>query len=84
MGFVKKAFKSVTKLVSGLFSAPKAPKAPKAPPPIQTPTMEDRAGIAAAADAARRRERVASGRAATMLSDQSNYTDPTIGRKKLG
>lgn len=82
MGFVKKAFKSVTKLVSGLFSAPKV-KVP-APPPIQTPTMEDRAGIAAAADAARRRERVASGRAATMLSDQSNYTDPTIGRKKLG
>ena len=81
MGFVKKAFKGVTKLVSGLFSAPKVPKAP---PPIQTPTMEDRAGIAAAADAARRRERVASGRAATMLSDQSNYTDPTIGRKKLG
>lgn len=80
MGFVKKAFKSVTKLASGLFSAPKV----KAPPPIQTPTMEDRAGIAAAADAARRRERVASGRAATMLSDQSNYTDPTIGRKKLG
>lgn len=80
MGFVKKAFKSVMKSVSGLFSAPKV----KAPPPIQTPTMEDRAGIAAAADAARRRERVASGRAATMLSDQSNYTDPTIGRKKLG
>lgn len=80
MGFVKKAFKSVGKLVSGLFSAPKVPKAPA----IQTPTMEDRAGIAAAANAARRRERVASGRAATMLSDQSNYTDPTIGRKKLG
>lgn len=77
MGFVKKAFKSVGKLVSGLFSAPKAPA-------IRTPTMEDRAGIAAAANAARRRERVASGRAATMLSDQSNYTDPTIGRKKLG
>lgn len=38
MGFVKKAFKSVSKLVSGLFSAPKVPKAP---PPIQTPTMED-------------------------------------------
>lgn len=82
MGFIKKAFKSVTKLVSGLFSAPKV-KVP-APPPIQTPTMEDRAGIAAAADAERRRQRVASGRAATMLSDQSTYTDPTIGRKKLG
>jgi len=77
MGFVKKAIKKVAK---GIFGSPKV----KEPPPIQTPTMEDRAGISAAADAARRRERMAAGRAATMLSDQSTYTDPTIGRKKLG
>lgn len=80
MGFVKKAFKAVTKIVGGLFGAAKAPK----PQPLALPTPAETANIGAVADAERRRARLASGRASTMLSDQSSYADPTVGRKQLG
>lgn len=51
--------------------------APAAAPSVATPAVQ------AAADAERRRQRASSGRAATMLTDQSNYTAPTIGTTKL-
>lgn len=75
MGFV---FKAAKKIIGGLFG-----DTPK-PQPLQNPNATDMAAIGAAADAERRRARAASGRAATMLSNQSTYSDPTVGRKQLG
>lgn len=66
--------------MSGLFGSKPAPAAmttPAAAPSVATPAVQ------AAADAERRRQRAATGRAATMLTDQSNYTAPTIGTTKL-
>ena len=58
-------------------SSPKTPMAPAPVPTVATPAAE------AAAEAARRRERAASGRAATMLTNQESYSSPTIGATKL-
>lgn len=77
MGFV---FKAAKKIIGGLFGAVDKPK----PQPLALPTPAETANIGAVADAERRRARAASGRAATMLSDQSSYTDPIVGRKMLG
>lgn len=63
--------------MSGLFSSPKVPK-PKPPP-----SVAQSEGVQAAADAERRRQRLASGRASTMLSDQENMSAPMVGTRKL-
>lgn len=65
--------------MSGFFGKKDTPVAttPAAAPSVATPAVQ------AAADAERRRQRAATGRAATMLTDQSNYTAPTIGTTKL-
>lgn len=67
--------------MGGLFggSKPKAVVQPTVPPP---PTV-DTPAVQAAADAERVRARKASGRAATMLSSQDNYSAPTVGTKTL-
>ena len=58
-------------------SKPKTPMAPAPTPSVATPAVE------AAADAERRRQRTASGRAATMLTNQESYSAPNIGTTKL-
>ena len=66
--------------MSGIFSSPKMPApppAPVAPPTVATPQVQ------AAATAQRVKARAASGRAATMLTDQDEYERPTVGTKKL-
>jgi hypothetical protein len=63
--------------MSGLFSSPSMPAPPSAPPTVATPQVQ------AAADAQRIKTRAASGRAATMLTDQDEYQRPTVGTKKL-
>lgn len=67
--------------MSGIFG-PKQVKSMIAPAPAPAPSVATPA-VQAAADAERRRQRAASGRAATMLTDQSNYVAPTIGTTKL-
>lgn len=62
--------------MSGMFK-PKTPMAPAPVPTVATPAVE------AAAEAARRRERTASGKAATMLTNQESYSSPMIGTTKL-
>lgn len=63
--------------MSGLFS-PKTPKAPEPAPTVATPDVQ------AAADAERRRQRTASGRASTMLTDPGTGTvGMSVGAKKL-
>lgn len=54
------------------------PSAPPPAPSVATPSVQ------AAAQAARRRERTASGSAATMLTDQSSLSSANVGVKKLG
>lgn len=56
------------------------PTAPKIAPPPSSATP----AVQAANLAARRRERAASGRASTMLTDQSNLTSPSVSVTKLG
>ena len=60
---------------------------PEAPPPPEAPVSPDTgsaAAVQAAGEAARRRQRKASGRASTMLSGQgSAYQAPTVGTAKL-
>jgi len=51
--------------------------APAPTPSVATPAVE------AAADAERKRQRTASGRAATMLTNQESYSAPNIGTTKL-
>jgi hypothetical protein len=64
--------------MSGLFGGGGSAPPPAPPPPtVATPQVK------AAADAQRMRARTASGRAATMLSDQDEYQRPTVGTKKL-
>ena len=58
-------------------SKPKTPMAPAPTPSVATPAVE------AAADAERRRQRTASGRAATMLTNQEGSSAPNIGTTKL-
>lgn len=58
------------------------PKTPTAPTAAIVPTTATPA-VQAASEAARRRERTASGRAATMLTNQESYTSPNIGTTKL-
>jgi hypothetical protein len=53
------------------------PVTPAPVPTVATPAVE------AAAESERRRQRTASGRAATMLSKQEDYTAPNIGTTKL-
>lgn len=56
---------------------PKTPAMPTPTPTVATPAVE------AAANAERRRQRTASGRAATMLTSQENYSSPNVGTTKL-
>lgn len=58
-------------------NTPKVPVAAAVVPTVATPAVE------AAADAERRRQRTASGRAATMLTNQESYSSPMIGTTKL-
>lgn len=79
MSFVGKTLQSIGIL-------PKTPSAPSLPAPsVQAPSVATPA-VQAAADSARMRERAASGRASTMLSDQSDASSltPTTGRTMLG
>lgn len=77
MGFVFKAVKSVFKSVGDLFS-PSMPSMPG-----QKIDKTDTAAIEAAAEQTRRRERMAAGRAATMLTSSAT-SSPTVGRRTLG
>ena len=83
-GFVKDTAQSVVGLVGKVLGVeqPKVPEmaAPTPPTPAATPSVAT-PSVQAAAQAARRRERVASGRAATMLS--SGGSDGSTGTKKL-
>jgi hypothetical protein len=64
--------------MGGIFKGPKKPEPPKPPPSVDTE------GVNAAADAERRRQRAASGRAATMLTSGSGLgTSAPTGTKKL-
>lgn len=62
--------------MSSLFK-PKTPEAPAPAPTVATPAVQ------AAADATRRRERIASGRASTMLTDAGGQAAPETATKKL-
>lgn len=75
MGFV---FKPVFKAM-GEWMAPKVatPEAPAPTPTAATPAVE------AAAESERRRQRMASGRAATMLTGSSGASSGMVGTKKL-
>lgn len=91
---VGKVVEAPFKAVSSIFKPPKielpspaatTQTAPDAPPTVATPA------VAAAADAARMRERAAAGRAATMLTSSgrsrtqlaSEELQPTVGTKRL-
>jgi len=64
--------------MSALFRSPKTPEPPPIKPTVATPDVQ------AASMATRRRERAASGRAATMLtSSDEQSAAPMIGTKKL-
>lgn len=85
---IKKAFKSVFKgagkvlggVFKGLGLAPKMPELP-APPP---PTPDNSAEVAAAAEEERRRQRMARGRASTVLTSTSGLLDePNLARRLL-
>lgn len=87
---IKKAFKSVFKGVGkvlggvfkGLGLAPKMPELPAAPPP--PPTPDNSAEVAAAAEEERRRQRMAQGRASTILTSTSGLLDePNLARRLL-
>lgn len=70
--------------MTGLFK-PDTPSIPEpAPVPKPTPTV-DTPAVQAAADATRRRERTASGRAATMLTrpQDEELTNPRVGTTQL-
>ena len=67
--------------MSSLFSSPKMPKMPEAPEPVPTVAHEQ---VQGKADNTRRRERVARGRASTMLTGGAGVTQSAqIGTKKL-
>lgn len=81
MSFVGKTLQSIGILPKAqTMIASQAPAASSAAPSVATPAVQ------AAADSARMRERAASGRASTMLSDQSDVSSltPTTGRTMLG
>lgn len=84
MSFVGKALTSVGNLLTGKPKATAvalpAPTSAAAAPSVATPAVQ------AAADAARVRERAASGRASTMLTAQADTASltPTVGRATLG
>lgn len=64
--------------MSGLFGKPKTPALPPPAPTVATPAVQ------AASDAQRMRQRVASGRAATMLtSTEDQGVQVMTGTKKL-
>jgi len=84
MSFVGKALTAVGNALGGKPKATPAalpaPSAPAAAPSMATPAVQ------AAADSARLRERAATGRAATMLTAQSDSASltPTTARATLG
>ena len=57
---------------------PKTPAMPEVKPPAQSSPE-----VMAAADAERRRQRAASGRASTLLSGGDGTASPTVGTKTL-
>lgn len=86
---IKKAFKSVFKGVGkvlggvfeGLGLVPKMPEIPAPPPP---PTPDNSAEVAAAAEEERKRQRMAQGRASTILTSTSGLLDePNLARRLL-
>ena len=89
MSFVGKAFTAIGNALGGKPKATPAalpaPSAPAAAPSMATPAVQA-AAVQAAADSARLRERAATGRAATMLTAQSDSASltPTTARATLG
>lgn len=85
MGGIVGAATGVTEKLFGALTGGGKQKAPEPVGPKEPPPSVDTEGVRAAGDAQRRRERMARGKASTMLTGSQGVTstDTAVGTKKL-